>query len=274
MPTLQEVAEAKKNWEAMKLALEEQQKVDKEKPQEKEEKSAREKELEEEIRKLKAKSNKTEGFAQKMLNLLKSSSPKEEVEDKKEQDVKEDNKESEGFVTKKEFLALQEQLKDSQWERFMDNHDVPKDKKSRNYFMFLLGEHGDKEPSEADIEEIVKEVKSKSTAPKIKKAEAKEEPEEEPEQETQESKEEEPIPITQGTGKRIKGAKSKVTNPQESKSLKQFRNMGSGERAMFKEKNPEMYEKLHKLDLAEGFWQEKAVGEPFYDKGGGILGPL
>ena len=280
MPTLEEVAEAKKHWETMQLALEEQQKAEKQAQPENDEKSDREKELEAEIQKLKASSHKAESLTKRFLNLIKSSTSKEKLEEIKDQDESESQKESpEGYVSKKEFLALQEQMKAQQLERDMDNLGVPKDKNSRQYFLHLYieAQSGDKEPSDDEVNKIVEEVKlmkslrEQAKKPKKKEAVAQKEQETEEESEHQED----PIPINKGTGRKIKGTKSKVTTPQESKSLKQFRNMGSGERALFQQKNPEMYEKLHKMDLAEGYWQERPVGEPFYDSaGGGILGDI
>ena len=268
MPTTQEVAEAKKKYLDMQAALEAESKKAEAEPEKPPEQSEREKILEAQIMELKEKNTKKESFFSKMLNLLNSENKQEVTEEPQKED-----KDQSGYVTKKEYLSMKEQFHAMQMERDMDDLGVPKDKESREYFVFLMQKQGDKDLSDDEIAKIVEKVKSLSEKKEVKKAEK--EPEEEPEEPEEEPEEpeeepEEPINIRyakpKGTGSKIKGQKSQVkVNPEEQKSLEQFRNMGSGQRAAFKQKNPELYERYHKMDMEADFWQERSIGEPFFE---------
>lgn len=253
---------------------------DPEEPKEDKEK----KELKLALEKERKKNQKTSGWLKKLGKRFASQDLQEEPEESEETEPKSDPKDDQikALMEKQEEMA--EELQMNQLEMMMDRLKVPHHQKTRNMFMALLSQKNaetEGDMTDDDIQEIVGDVMAfyNNVAKKGKKTKAKkvEEPEEEEEEEEEVVDEDDPTKEVLGrddeeayyakklkeakekkygkaTGKKMKNIRHAKRFINEEASLKAFKNMGPGKKALLAEKNPELYNKLVTMEQKESGW--------------------
>lgn len=294
MPTLEQFKKNPKKYLKMLNAYqkeeeepEETQEEDSEETQEEEEekptkkstkKSKTEKQLEKQILAKNKQIEKNEGFLKKLLKFANSRGEEEEEE-------KEEKEEKSNKMSKKEtekMLKLEKEVMSMRMDRQMDDLDVPRSTKARKIFLALVNQKRKETGEDLDaeeLEEIVNEVKdfTEMKSKKVKKSKDSEEEEDEEEDEKNpriavleaelrmlKSGEKKKKPG--GTGKRLKGHKSKVSSLDEQHDVEAFKNLGHSDRTLLKEKNPEMYKTLNEKMMKADFWEVYEESVPYFGK--------
>ena len=231
-----------------------------EKEQAEQEPEEPEEEEEEEVVEEPAPEPKAKKVAKKKKSILKRFLPT-----RGEQEEEEEEPEPEDTSQQDRMAEMQAQMDSLQWDRTMDELEIPKSRKIRRMFMALLDqkieENGGKEPSDEDMAEILDDIdrfsgvkkKAKKEEPeddevtsltkKLKEAKAKRDKESKEEPEEEEGEEEE-AEETKATSFKFKGQKNKVTKNKEQLNLQAFIDMGQHKRQVLADNNPELYERF------------------------------